>query len=76
VSPTPERVADLLSELEGVAEHLADLALDLLHEALGDADPKASPAARSEKVVTRARRSVEKAGSLLRSLERDLDDGS
>jgi hypothetical protein len=73
VSARPERVAELLSELEQVGEHLADLALDLLHEALGDQDPKASPAARSEKVVTRARRSVEKAGALLRSLERDLE---
>jgi hypothetical protein len=64
-----ERLAELVGELEVVSEHLADLALDLLHEALGDPDPKASPAARTEKVVTRARRSVERAAGLLRGLE-------
>ena len=36
--------------------------------AMGDADPKASPAARTERVVTRARRSVEKATTLLRGI--------
>ena len=64
-----ERAQELAAELELLGEQLADLALDLLHEALGDVDPRASPAARSEKVVTRARRAVEKASSLLRSLD-------
>jgi len=72
----PERLSSLVSELEAAAEHLADTALELLHEALGDADPKASPAAQEEKVITRARRAVERASSLLRSLDRHdaLDD--
>ena len=67
------RVEQLAAELELLSEQLADLALDLLHEALGDPDPKASPAARREKVVTRARRSVEKATQLLRSTVDDAD---
>ena len=36
---------------------------------MGDPDPKLSAAAKSEKIVTRSRRSVEKARSLLNSLE-------
>jgi hypothetical protein len=70
-----ERAQELAGELEQLSEQLADLALDLLHEAIGDPDPKGSPAARTEKVVTRARRSVEKASTLLRSLEGSSDAG-
>lgn len=47
----------------GLAEELADAALDLLRQAVdGDAE-----AAAAEKRVTRARRAVEKAGGLLGS---------
>ena len=60
-----ERIDLLRTSLEDLAEQLADLALDLLGEAMGDPDPKASPAARAERVVTRARRSVDKAAVLL-----------
>ena len=63
-----EELDAILSDLEAVSERLADHALALLHEALGSEDPRQSPAARAEKVVTRARRSVEKAASLVRSL--------
>lgn len=52
-------------DLAQLAERLADLSLELLHEALHDGDPKASPAAAQERRVTRARRSVEKAIGLL-----------
>jgi hypothetical protein len=68
----PERLSGLVSELDAAAEHLADTALELLHEALGDPDPKASHAAREEKVITRARRSVERAASLLRGLDEGM----
>jgi hypothetical protein len=68
------RLEAVRAELAQSAERLADLALELLHEALGDPDPKASPAARDEKVVTRARRSVEKALGLLRGLEGPGED--
>lgn len=51
----------LRERCEALAEELADAALDLLREAVdGDAE-----AARIEKRVTRARRSVEKAAGLL-----------
>ena len=60
-----EQIDALRSSLDELDEQLADLALELLAEAMGDPDPKASPAARVERVVTRARRSVEKASVLL-----------
>jgi hypothetical protein len=69
MSVSSERLDAIQSKIDAAAEDLADLALDLLHQALGDADPKASPAARDEKLVTRARRSLDKASGLLRGLE-------
>ena len=52
---------ELRSRLEGIAEELADLALDRLRAAVdGDGD-----AARDEKRLARARRAVEKAAHLL-----------
>lgn len=57
------------SDLASIEERLADIALELLQEAMGDADPKASPAASTERLVTRARRSVEKAVALLGQLD-------
>jgi len=68
-----ERLEEILSELRQVTERIADVALDLLHEAMANEDPKTSSAARAEKVVTRARRSVEKASHLLRSIELESD---
>jgi hypothetical protein len=68
-----ERIDELVRELDGIQERIADLALELLHDALGSDDPKSSPSAKAEKVVTRARRSVEKARHLLATL--DLEDG-
>ena len=70
MSVAPERIDALVEQLRSLSEEIADVALDLLHQALSDPDPKASPAATAEKVVTRARRSVEKAEQLLRGLER------
>ena len=69
MSVSPERLDEIQAKIDAAAEDLADLALDLLHQALSDADPKASPAARDEKLVTRARRSLDKASGLLRGLE-------
>ena len=61
-----EELTGIADELDRLSERLADCAIDLLGEAMGDPDPKASPAARQERMVTRARRSVEKASALLR----------
>jgi hypothetical protein len=62
-----EALASLADEIDGIAERLADRSLELLHEAVGD--PAAVGAASTERVVTRARRSLEKASSLLRGLD-------
>ena len=67
-----DRLEQLRCDVDRLAEQIADVSLDLLHQALSDPDPKASPAARAEKVATRARLSVEKASHLLASI--DLDD--
>ncbi|MDQ3896270.1 MAG: hypothetical protein M3326_03285 [Actinomycetota bacterium] len=56
----------LRERLEGIAEELADLAIDRLRVAV-DGD---EGAAAEERRLTRARRAVEKAAALLRS-----DDG-
>jgi hypothetical protein len=62
-----EALASLADEIDGLAERLADRALELLTAAVrGAEDPDV---ARTERVVTRARRSLEKASSLLRELD-------
>ena len=54
-------VGHLRERLEGIAEELADLAIDRLRAAVeGDGD-----AAAEERRLTRARRAVEKAAALL-----------
>lgn len=55
----------LRERLEAIAEELADLALDRLRAAL-DEGGRQSDAAAEERRLTRARRAVEKAASLLR----------
>jgi hypothetical protein len=50
------------ARLESIAEELADLALDRLREAVAAGAAKTSDA---ERLITRARRSVEKAAVLL-----------
>jgi hypothetical protein len=60
--------ADIAERLRGIGEELADLALDRLREATdsvragGVLDPSVTA---EEKRITRARRSVDKAASLL-----------
>jgi hypothetical protein len=61
-----EGLDEIASQIDALAERLADRALDLLRTAL-ESDAKGSEAS-TERVVTRARRSLEKASSLLRSL--------
>jgi len=65
-----EQLDLIRGDLASLSERLADVALDLLHEAMADPDPKQSVAAKQERLVTRARRSVEKADQLLRSIDR------
>jgi hypothetical protein len=60
--------ADIAERLSGISEELADLALDRLREASeavragGQPDPELTA---EEKRITRARRSVDKAATLL-----------
>lgn len=56
------RLDDVQARLEAIAEELADLALDRLRAAVDEGADKA-PA--DERLITRARRSVEKAADLL-----------
>jgi hypothetical protein len=73
--------ADIAQRLSGISEELADLALDRLREATdavragGEPDPALTA---EEKRITRARRSVEKAATLLAgpaSVPASFDDG-
>lgn len=66
---TSEELGELASQVDALAEHAADKALDLLRAAMSTG-PK-GPEATAEKIVTRARRSLEKAAVLLRSVELD-----
>ncbi len=63
---------DVRERLEGIAEELADLALDSLRTALDDS-VVAGAARAEERRLTRARRSVEKAAALL-AAEAGADD--
>jgi hypothetical protein len=77
----PTDPADIAERLTAISEELADLALDRLFEASeavragGQPDPELTA---EEKRITRARRSVDKAASLLSGPARSraaLDDG-
>lgn len=64
-------VEEVRSRLESIAEELADLALDRLREAVAAGAEKTSP---EERLITRARRSVEKAAVLLGQIEASPDE--
>jgi hypothetical protein len=57
---------DIRNRLEAIAEELADLAMEALRDAI-EAGERGRPA--SERRLTQARRSVERAASLLRGEE-------
>jgi len=58
-------LAELAEELSALAEQLADRAIDRLRRATDPDDPGAEAAAAEERRITRARRAVEKAATLL-----------
>jgi hypothetical protein len=58
-------LAALAEELSSVAERLADLALERLRRATDPDEPNAAEAERTERRITRARRAVQKAATLL-----------
>ncbi|MFN8038131.1 MAG: hypothetical protein U0Q07_02875 [Acidimicrobiales bacterium] len=61
---------DLVDRLDAIAEELAERALDVLRAAAADGADRAPT---EEKVLTRARRAVEKAAGLLRGSGADDD---
>jgi DNA-binding ferritin-like protein len=65
---TDEQLDALAAEIDAIAERLADRAIELLRSAVSDADDRG--AASTEKLVTRSRRALEKAASLLRTAGR------
>ncbi len=58
-------LAELAEELSALAEQLADRAIERLRRATDPDDPGAEAAAAEERRITRARRAVEKAATLL-----------
>jgi hypothetical protein len=60
-----QRIEDAADKLRAMSEELADIAMDLLRNAVGAEDHERVQAANLERRVTRARRSVEKAVNLL-----------
>ncbi|MHB1988353.1 MAG: hypothetical protein ACYCSF_10270 [Acidimicrobiales bacterium] len=62
-----ERLNALAAELDNIAESLADAAMDVLRSALEESRPAAAEAAKkTERIINRARSSVEKAARLSR----------
>ena len=73
-----EAMADVAARLEGVVEELTDIALDALHRG-SQSDPHSAEAGEAlevERRIVRARRSIEKAVSVLAPTGSSLiDDG-
>jgi hypothetical protein len=66
-----DELAEVAAELDAIAERLADLALDRLRAAVDpDGEGDTNGAAAEERRITRARRAVEKASTLLSAAER------
>lgn len=68
-----ERVDGLAERLDAISEEIAEAALDDLKGAVRRGDQKRSS---TERTLTQARRAVEKAAHLLRSLDEDGDSGA
>jgi len=65
VSSAQDRLSELSRQLTVIAEQLSDLAIDNLRAAVELGDHESAAVARTERRITRARRSVEKAAVLL-----------
>jgi len=75
-APVHHGIELIRERLDDLAEELADVALDLLREAVeGGPDGDAAAARDEERRVTRARRAVEKASVLLTAGGDAGDDG-
>ncbi len=73
-----DSLADIASRLGGMAEELTDMAIDALRRATsGDPDSaEAGEALALERRINRARRSVEKAASILAPASENLEGGA
>lgn len=69
-----QRIEDAADKLRAMSEELADIAMDLLRNAVSAQDHERVEAANLERRVTRARRSVEKAVNLLDTSSSDDND--
>jgi hypothetical protein len=69
MAATDGELESVAEELVLLAERLADLALDRLRAAVDPDDPAAADAAAEERRLSRARRAVERAASILRPPE-------
>jgi hypothetical protein len=69
-----DQVLAIAARLESIAEELADLAIDRIRGTLRG-EPDDTGSLLDERRVTRARRAVDKAVGLLRSVDRDAVDG-
>jgi hypothetical protein len=58
---------EIVERLEAIAEHLAELALEELRQVADRLEPGEKPDLAEERRLTRARRAVDKAASVLRS---------
>lgn len=73
--PVAERLEELAADLDRVAESFADVAMDVLRQAMSEQTPEAADAAKkTERVINRARTSVEKAARLVRKVAADETD--
>jgi hypothetical protein len=66
-----QRIEEAADKLRAMSEELADIAMDLLRNAVDAEDHERVEAANLERRVTRARRSVEKAVNLLETQSSD-----
>jgi hypothetical protein len=63
------RLGEIADELDRIGEQLADAAMDLLRSAMDDSFMAAALATKREKLLNRARSSVEKARMLVRQAD-------
>jgi hypothetical protein len=69
------RLEEIAEELNRLGEQLADAAMDLLRDALDDSEAAAALATKREKLLNRARSSVEKARLLVLQANSDGSGG-
>jgi hypothetical protein len=67
------RLVSIAERLDSIVDELDEIAFDRLREASAVADGGSGPRPEGDREITRARRAVEKAALLLRSIDADPD---